>query len=655
MKKTIVCVLMAGFLCLILSTGMSQAAYPVFTDVGNHWAKAYITRLAAAGHISGFPGATFRPNEVMTRAGFVTALISCLGVKPGDTATDSFGDIAGHWARAHINEAVKRGILVPSEYPSGLVPNGAIKRSEAAAMLVRALGKEPDNSALPFKDRATVARSMYSGYIKTAYNEKLILGYSDGEFKPFRDVTRAQACVMLCNFLDKLGTGTSTYPVVSGSGLSTLLIGDASWSIGSAPIYFKIGTNNVRVNSVTVSSDRITVNQFYSLPLNTSIDNLQIDVYNNHYVVSKLGTNGTNLVVTPASAKLTSLTKGGYKYDSEFIKLYLGTSNSKYYLSDADVVDKYTIKVGGKTYDLTSDKVTIALNDQFYAVERVVFGSGDTTLELSETSPVVVDGPDMDDIATIFVGSSTLDLDDIDSLDFIINGKKYDLSQVSIDASGNFTVDDDETYSPSQVIMVTDDDRYQVKKVQMHDGKFIFYCSESDIDDWVRIDDKYYDSSEVDIIMDGDIYPLDKVTVVKRNVLRIDGRQYSLDSSFKCRLDGTVYDIDEIDYDTSMETVTMEVSKATGYYGASQPSEYVFYYNGKVYQRGANDDVNIYADGGWRDFDDILIPDPAHFYYDGSTYDLIGARVRIDDVEFKVKDTAWYGLSEELDVYLNKS
>jgi len=185
----------------------------------------------------------------------------------------------------------------------------------------------------------------------------------------------------------------------------------------------------------------------------------------------------------------------------------------------------------------------------------------------------------------------------------------------------------------------------------MYKGKFVFYCTESDVEAWVVVDGRCRPAEDVRILKDGISYSLDSVLVVKRNLIRIGGRQYEVNSGIKCRVGGKVYDIEEIDFDAARDMVTLETGEATGFYGA-QPEEYVFYLDDAVLQDGVNDGDRIYAGGGWRKFGDIILADPARFSYGGSTYDLIGARVRLDGEEYTVFETAWRGRTETLEVYL---
>ena len=162
----------------------------------------------------------------------------------------------------------------------------------------------------------------------------------------------------------------------------------------------------------------------------------------------------------------------------------------------------------------------------------------------------------------------------------------------------------------------------------------------------MRINNEYYDVDEVQIIRDGTPYDLDSVLVVSRNVMRIGGRQYNLDASFKCRFNGRIHDIDEIDYDTTLNMVVIRASESST--SSGQPTNYLFYSKGLLLQASITNPVYIYTGGNWRDFDDVIILDPTRYSYKGTNYNLIGARIRIAGVEYKVLDTNWQGKHREI-------
>ncbi|NPV29493.1 MAG: S-layer homology domain-containing protein [Firmicutes bacterium] len=658
MKKAGACIaflLVAVFSVWAAVPGAAGAASPAFTDIGQHWARADIEKLAALGYIKGYPDRTFRPERQVSRAEFITLLISCLGASPADRTKTWFADVrTTHWALAQINEAVKRGILIPGEYPGGLAPDGPIMRSETAAMVVRALGKAPDSTPLPFKDQDKLARSMYRGYIKTACNEGLLTGYSDGEFKPFAHLTRAQACAILVRFLEKQGEkqGASPAPLPGAAGgITSVVVGGKSFDIRTTPVVFKSGLSEVGVSRIETAGASIIVNGTYRFVLNSAAGNPDVVIGNARYTVEKLSISGSSLVVATGARKVYKVAVGGYRYGADYVKLYIGDRYGINYLSDAELTGERTVEIDGKEYDLAEDKITIAVADRFYRVKGFVFKERDTEISLEETDPVVVEKPDLSDITAVFVGPRPLDLGGVKRLEFLVDGEIYSLSEVALDASGSFVVEE-KAHPAAGATLFADGAWYEITKAAVYKGKLIFYCTESEVEAWAVVDGRCRPAGSIRILKDGASYPLESVLVVKRNVVRIGGRQYEVDSSIKCRVDGKIYDIEEIDFDAAREMVVLETEEATG---SGQPAEYVFYLGGAVLQDGVEDEDRIYAGGRWREFDEVVILDPARFACGGAAYDLIGARVKIGGAEYTVTDTAWRGRTQTLEVYLKRA
>lgn len=642
-------------LLIIFLTGAAGpvcAANQSFSDISKHWAKDSIASIAALGYLKGYPDGTYRPDNTMTRAEFTTVLIASLGAEHNDTITSNFNDTTKHWAKTQINEAVRRGILKPWEYPNGLKPDGAIKRSEVAAMLVRAKGLNLTTAKVSFKDDATVQQSDYRDYIKTACAEKLMSGYPDGEFKPFDSMTRAQVATVLKTFL---GISTPVSNPTSPSPTGWSLVADGNYyDFSTTPVYFKSGYNDIKIASMSATTNSIIFNNTYSFPLNSTVGNPEIVIHNTVYTISKMSVNGNQLIIASSATRLNSVTVGDHKYDASFVKMYINNTNGEFYLSDAALLDQYTLKINGTAYDLTRTKVTIALGQNYYDIKRVIFSPTITSLELSETDAVVSNGLNISSISAILVGNTSLNMNAVKYIDFIVNHSIYSLSQVTIDASGNFSAGGS-NYPCKGVTMIIDGSYYKINTITMYKGKFMIYAEQDEKGNRILFNNEYYLASDIQILKNNISYDLDQVMVVGRNLIRIGGKQYTVDSSIKCRFDNDVYDIDRIDYDTTYDMVKISATESEDYAGAYQPRNYIFYLNDSVYQDGINSNVTIYVNGAYRTFDSININDPGHFSYKDKNYEIIDSQVCIGTKFFTITDTLWHGQSQIFEIYLKKN
>lgn len=336
------------------------------------------------------------------------------------------------------------------------------------------------------------------------------------------------------------------------------------------------------------------------------------------------------------------------------MELYVNAATTDYFLSDLGIVDANTVKLKSDTYKLNKERISLSLDNKqyFYDIEKISLGDTDTQPVLEECDPLVVKGLSRSDIAAIFSGYTTLDLYDLDDMAFIIDGEKYTFDKVELDASGNFIVDE-ESFPFDKVIITKDDLKYDINKIIMDNGKFIFYCDEGTEHNWVIIDDDYYDADDIKIIFNSTIYDFDDIIVAKRNTIRIGTKQYEVDDNFKCKINDKVYFIDDIEYNRELGLDVIETGDTTSSSLTNQPDTYIFYVNDRKYQEDL-DDVTIKANGKWLDFEDVTILDPTHFNYDSSEYDLIEAKIKIEDDEFKVEDTAWHGVDQTLDIYLEE-
>ncbi len=98
----------AEFITLIAKGKIIQSENLQFSDIFNHWAAGYINAMALKGMVSGYSDGTFRPDEPVTRAEAVTMMNKALGRSMNSTTglENPFSDVpSSHWAYYEILEA----------------------------------------------------------------------------------------------------------------------------------------------------------------------------------------------------------------------------------------------------------------------------------------------------------------------------------------------------------------------------------------------------------------------------------------------------------------------------------------------------------------------------------------------------------------------
>ena len=136
---------MAVFLLKGMNTGTYSPPVPdgshPFSDIEGHWAESWMEELYDVGLTSGYPDATYRPQNEVTRAEMAVFLLRAkhgAGYSPPAAGGGgAFSDIAGHWAEDWIEQLADEGIT--GGYPDGTYrPNNPVNRAEMAVFLVRA-------------------------------------------------------------------------------------------------------------------------------------------------------------------------------------------------------------------------------------------------------------------------------------------------------------------------------------------------------------------------------------------------------------------------------------------------------------------------------------------------------------------------------------
>lgn len=192
--------------------------YP-FSDIANSGYRDYISLGQAAGIVNGYPDGTYRPNNPVTRAQYITMLYNMCSrpdvIIPGLLFKDT-GSIDDSYLSA-VKWGVKVGII--NGYGDNTFrPNQEISRAQMATFSYRLMkliiGGEPTSDLKAdcgFKDSSKIANA-YKEAVNVMANLGIITGFDtngDGKgdtFRPNDTANRGQAATILVRLAISLGS-----------------------------------------------------------------------------------------------------------------------------------------------------------------------------------------------------------------------------------------------------------------------------------------------------------------------------------------------------------------------------------------------------------------------------------------------------------------
>ncbi|MBH8563954.1 DUF1565 domain-containing protein [Nostoc sp. CENA67] len=168
------------------------------TDIGNHWAAAFIRELVRQGIINGFPDRTFKPDATMTRAQYAALLVKAFNPSPSRAAI-KFKDVpANFWASKVIQQAYQ-GLFLSGFPDNSFRPNQNIQRVQVIVSLVNGLGLFVDDATTTktFDDQAKIPDYAKDEVVK-AIQKQIIVNYPNPkQLNPTRDATRAEVAAIV--------------------------------------------------------------------------------------------------------------------------------------------------------------------------------------------------------------------------------------------------------------------------------------------------------------------------------------------------------------------------------------------------------------------------------------------------------------------------
>ncbi len=200
LRRMLCCVTLAA----LLTAGVPVSAADYYSDVPeNFWAGEDIQRCVQEGWFFLESDGSFGVGKELSRSEFVVILCRFFDWKPASAPRMVYEDVAtNEWYAGAVETAYRQGLITAQS--SVFRPEDPVTRSEAAAMLIRALGYGSiaglvQDLPLPFEDVGTNA-----GYITMAYGLGLMDGSSVNTFSPNDGVTREQMASILMRLYGKL-------------------------------------------------------------------------------------------------------------------------------------------------------------------------------------------------------------------------------------------------------------------------------------------------------------------------------------------------------------------------------------------------------------------------------------------------------------------
>lgn len=116
----------------------------------------------------------------------------------GDSSKVTFTDIIDHWAQADIEFMYNKGYVKGIE-ENIFAPDAQIARAEFASLLQRIFNLTEKSASYGFKDISV--DSWYNGSVNATAFAKLVMGYPDGNFRPWGKISREEMAVMVVRAL----------------------------------------------------------------------------------------------------------------------------------------------------------------------------------------------------------------------------------------------------------------------------------------------------------------------------------------------------------------------------------------------------------------------------------------------------------------------
>lgn len=261
--------------------------------IKGHQAEKTITEWLDKGFINGYPDGTFKPNDPITRAEFITLINRVIYFS--NTGEVTFRDVSPRdWFYNDLKVAANNYIV---GFPDNIFkPYHLVSREQAATIAARINELPEDKEAAKFFYDYKKISDWAVGYVGAAVNANLMSGTPDNLFLPSVPITRADTVLLLQRLMD-----SRNYVIIeSGTTLTNETI------YGDLFIEPTVGDGDVYLENVTVKG----VTQIYGGGINSlyfkncQLNNVKVDKNNGQVRVVFDGNTSANIVTLLSQAIL---------------------------------------------------------------------------------------------------------------------------------------------------------------------------------------------------------------------------------------------------------------------------------------------------------------------------------------------------------------
>ena len=169
-----------------------------FADVKGHWAESRIISLAEKGIVLGDEKGCFNPDNMITRAEFLSMTVRAFNVS-GNGKDIDFMDVKGtDWFYGAVAKALENGIISHDDY---FRPYDNITREEIAKIITAFAADAQIDSLEQYSDYDKIS-SWAVPYMEKAVANRLISGYDDNTLRPRATATRAECAAIIDRVLE---------------------------------------------------------------------------------------------------------------------------------------------------------------------------------------------------------------------------------------------------------------------------------------------------------------------------------------------------------------------------------------------------------------------------------------------------------------------